>query len=353
MDNQPVDKQALALTHAIALQESGSGGKPDYTASGDAGTSKGAYQWQPGNFESAAKTAGLDPTDFSPENQDKVAYSEVKAYKDKGYDPGQIASLWNSGSPNNWQNHSGTTTINGKKISYDTPAYVKGVQKYYSQITGSSPSTDSSLTQDTNITPASSSPTPAGGALLNNPITTGIKAVGNALTGGGAGELGNEVGTSLAKIYDKAKGFLGGRDDSQYIAPPDVNAALAGGAKSLVGAAAVQGAGELPGLLTKGSAMADPEISTILQSSVGKGETLADLSRQDAIDALGNALKEQPVTDAGGATEQKILAALKELNPTLAEKTSLLKRLGSTAAKMATGYIAGKTGVVGKIIGLL
>lgn len=133
---QPTDQQALALTHAIALQESGRNGTPNYNAVGDAGTSKGAYQWQPGNFESAAKNAGLDPSDFSPENQDKVAYSEVKAYKDKGYDPGQIASLWNSGSPNNWQNHAGTTTINGKTISYDTPAYVKGVQKYYQQITG-------------------------------------------------------------------------------------------------------------------------------------------------------------------------------------------------------------------------
>ena len=117
---QQTDQQALALTHAIALAESGSSGQPDYNAVGDNGTSKGAYQWQPGNFEAAAKNAGLDPTDFSPENQDKVAYSEVKAYKDKGYDPGQIASLWNSGSPNNWQNHAGTTTINGKQISYDS-----------------------------------------------------------------------------------------------------------------------------------------------------------------------------------------------------------------------------------------
>jgi hypothetical protein len=130
------DMDALALTHAIALTESGNGkGTPNYKAVGDNGTSNGAYQWQPGNFASAAKSAGLDPTDMSPENQDRVAYSQVKAYKDKGYDPGQIASLWNSGSPNNWQNHSGTTTINGKSITYDTPAYVKKVQANYQKIT--------------------------------------------------------------------------------------------------------------------------------------------------------------------------------------------------------------------------
>lgn len=139
MGNEQTDPQALALTHAIALQESSKDGKaPDYNAVGDNGTSHGAYQWQPGNFEAAAKSAGLDPHDRSPVNQDKVAYSEVKSYKDKGYDPGQIASLWNSGSPNNWQNHSGTTTVNGKPLAYDTPKYVHGVQKYYQQLQGSS-----------------------------------------------------------------------------------------------------------------------------------------------------------------------------------------------------------------------
>jgi hypothetical protein len=133
---QPTDKDALNLTHAIALAESGSGGKPNYNAVGDNGTSHGAYQWQPGNYEAAAREAGFDPTDFSPETQDKVAYAQIKKYKDAGYDPGQIASLWNSGSPDNWKNHSGTTTINGKEIAYDTPAYVGRVKQNYQQIIG-------------------------------------------------------------------------------------------------------------------------------------------------------------------------------------------------------------------------
>lgn len=132
--SQPVDQQALALTHAIALQESGHGGKPNYDAVGDNGTSHGAYQWQPGNYEAAAKEAGLDPADRSPESQDKVAYYQVKKYKDQGLDPGQIASKWNSGSPDNWKDHKGTTIINGKPISYDTPAYVQGVKAHYQQL---------------------------------------------------------------------------------------------------------------------------------------------------------------------------------------------------------------------------
>lgn len=133
------DKQALNLAHAIALAESGSSGKPNYNAVGDNGLSVGAYQWYSkdggiSHFKSDAKSFGLNPEDFSPENQDKVAYTKIKTWKDKGYQPAEIASMWNSGSPNNYENHSGTNVINGKAIHYDTPAYVKRVQKYYEQL---------------------------------------------------------------------------------------------------------------------------------------------------------------------------------------------------------------------------
>lgn len=160
--SQPTDQDALRLTHSIALAESGSNGKPNYNAVGDAGTSKGAYQWQPGNYEAAAKEAGLDPNDFSPANQDKVAYSQVKKYKDEGLDPGQIASKWNSGSPNNWQNHSGTVTINGQQVHYDTPAYVKKVQGFYKGLQGAQP-----LTSNYNPAPYSS-----GAVNLGKTVTT-------------------------------------------------------------------------------------------------------------------------------------------------------------------------------------
>lgn len=135
-----VDKDALNLTHAIALQESGSGGIPNYDAVGDNGTSHGAYQWQPGNFQSEANDAGLDPDDFSPKNQDKVAYARVEKLKKQGYTPGQIAAGHNAGMgkviDGSWENNKGTTEINGKPVSYDTPAYVKGVQSHYNQLSG-------------------------------------------------------------------------------------------------------------------------------------------------------------------------------------------------------------------------
>ena len=216
--NTGTDMDALNLTHAIALVESGSNGKPNYNATGDAGTSKGAYQWQPGNFEAAAKSAGLDPNDFSPENQDKVAYSEVKAYKDKGYDPGQIASLWNSGSPNNWQNHSGTTTINGQKISYDTPAYVKKVQQHYQQIKGQTPQTPTpDVSQGTQPDP--NAPDTYGATFkssaTDNPLQAGAKAVGNIpssffnLVGG----LFNAVTHPIKTVEGIGNAFAGGVEE--------------------------------------------------------------------------------------------------------------------------------------------
>lgn len=219
--SQPVDQQALNLTHAIALQESSKDGKtPEYNAVGDNGTSKGAYQWQPGNYEAAAKNAGLDPTDFSPANQDKVAYAQIKAYKDKGYDPGQIASLWNSGSPDNWQNHSGTTVINGKTISYDTPKYVNGVKQHYLALTGNQEAgqqvgqqpqqteTGIKSTQDESLT-----------SQLVNRVNEGTKALSDIATPQSAGgqslvsdvlQTGGAIGGAIGDITNKALELIPG-----------------------------------------------------------------------------------------------------------------------------------------------
>lgn len=149
-----MDPAIVNLTKAISLQESSKDGKtPSYDAVGDNGTSHGAYQWQPGNFEAAAKAAGLNPSDMSPENQNKVAYAQVKSYRDRGFTPAQIAAAWNAGETKakdgSWQQNVGTTTINGKPIHYDTPGYVAGVNKYYRQLAG----TGTSVSSETDYNP--------------------------------------------------------------------------------------------------------------------------------------------------------------------------------------------------------
>ncbi len=158
-DPNNLDQNAVNLTKAIGLKEGG--GKFLYdNHSGDAGTSKGAYQWQPGNFENAAKQYGLDPNDFSAKNQNRVAYLQVKSRLDAGLKPWEVASEWNSGSKDNWKDHSGDTIINGQKIHYDTPAYVQGVKDYYSKLSGGGTATSDATTTPTPEATQSPAPQP-------------------------------------------------------------------------------------------------------------------------------------------------------------------------------------------------
>lgn len=105
-DGTILDPKVLKVTRAIRQIESG-GDYNNYT--GDGGTSAGAYQWNngkvkltpgqvPQNFKRDAQSVGLDPNDFSPANQNKVAYMKVKSWKDQGRDPEEIAALWNGAS---------------------------------------------------------------------------------------------------------------------------------------------------------------------------------------------------------------------------------------------------------------
>lgn len=149
---QPVDKQALALARSIALKESGtSAGTPNYEVIGDNGTAAGSGQWSnqnaegiaqplssgqiPNNFKTAASKYGLDPNDFSPQNQDKVLYAEVYLGKQQGLSPAQIAAAHNAGLKKaldgSWEQNVGVTNLNGKQISYNTPAYVQQVKDIY------------------------------------------------------------------------------------------------------------------------------------------------------------------------------------------------------------------------------
>lgn len=129
IDYTNIDKDALRLTKAIRQVESG--GNPN--AVGDKGYSKGAYQWQPGNYEAMAKQYGIDPTDRSLKTQNKVAYSQVKEWKDKGYSADQIAAAWNMGSStlgnDKWKTNKGYNKAQG--YEYDTPAHVARVKSEY------------------------------------------------------------------------------------------------------------------------------------------------------------------------------------------------------------------------------
>lgn len=128
-----MDQDVINLAKAIRQRESGG----NFNAVGDASTSKGGYQWQESTWkEHAKKVLGDENAPMTPDNQNAVAYGVIKIWKDQGLNPAQIAAKWNSGSEKGWENKRGVTTINGQKIKYDVPAYVKEVTDTYHKFKG-------------------------------------------------------------------------------------------------------------------------------------------------------------------------------------------------------------------------
>ncbi len=123
-----MDNDVINLAKAIRQTESGG----NFDAVGDNGTSHGAYQWQANTWKAHAKQAlGDENAPMTPSNQNAVAYTVLKSWKDEGLNPAQAAARWNSGSDKGWENKVGDTVINGKTIHYDVPKYVKSVTDAY------------------------------------------------------------------------------------------------------------------------------------------------------------------------------------------------------------------------------
>jgi hypothetical protein len=164
-----IDQGVKNLCSAIAKQESGS----DYSAKGGSGE-HGAYQFMPDTWSSwAGQYLGDKNAPLTVENQNKVAYSKVSELKNKGYNPAQIASIWNSGSPN-WQ---GKVGVNKFGVKYDTPSYVRGVSQYFKQLSAKP------------ITPTPPKET------LGEKVLGGVEKVGDFL---GVGTLGKAIGGTIA-----------------------------------------------------------------------------------------------------------------------------------------------------------
>lgn len=108
---------------ANAIKKIESGG--NYDARGASGEF-GAYQFMPGTWSQWSQEylqgtgqAGqsLSPT---PENQDAVAQFKIGQWLDQGLNPTQIASMWNSGTPD----FEGKVGVNSKGVPYNVPEYV-------------------------------------------------------------------------------------------------------------------------------------------------------------------------------------------------------------------------------------
>lgn len=148
---EPLDQDAVNLSKAIRQTESGG----NFQAKGKSGE-YGAYQYTAPTWDAYAKKHGVNVSldQATPEQQNEVTYKQIKEWKDSGYNPGQIASLWNSGKPDAYLDTS-YKGVNKMGVSYDVPAYAKSVATAYQKIkSGGEVSIDPSNPSSANV-PAS------------------------------------------------------------------------------------------------------------------------------------------------------------------------------------------------------
>jgi hypothetical protein len=122
-DGVQLDPTVVKLMKGIKTVESNG----NYTAKGKSGEF-GAYQFMPDTYAAEAPKYGVDPSDYSPAAQNKVAYFQLKSFKDQGYTPEQAAAAWNGGpgvvENDKWKTNVG---VNSKGVAFDTPGYVQKV----------------------------------------------------------------------------------------------------------------------------------------------------------------------------------------------------------------------------------
>lgn len=195
------DLQALALTKAIRKNESGG----NYNASGDVGTSSGAYQYQTNTWKQYSKEVlGVDNAPMTPENQNAVTYGKVKMWKDEGFGPAEIAAAWNAGEgkakSGSWTSNIGVNKINGVDVPYNTPEYAKKVVDTFKQLYPQvQQQYGGQVTQETQ--PAVQPEQPTENKSL-------LRKIGDFFTGG-TQKFGSTIGESIAApgnadLYSKA-----------------------------------------------------------------------------------------------------------------------------------------------------
>lgn len=190
--DETIDPQVKNLVSAIGRAETGDSSPEAYTKSGESGE-YGRYQFMPNTWKEWSGKILKDPNaPMTIENQNKVAYETVKAWKAEGLTPAQIASRWNSGDENKYkQGWKGTVTLpSGKQVEYDTPTYTQKVSDYYNQSKSGFNPTPFSKPGQLDITGAAAETTPTTPAALTGlpeqltkRATEAGTSAGKALTG--------------------------------------------------------------------------------------------------------------------------------------------------------------------------
>lgn len=306
-DTSQLDPSIVALMHGLKTSEGADG---NYDAIGDEGTAAGIGQWSnepngkpqklsegqiPANFSSQAQQYGLDPNDFSAENQNKVMYAQLSADKKSGLSPEQALSKWNSGDPNAYAN-AATSSGTGPVGAYNVSAYVSkamaAAQAYAKQNSSNglgafAPQTSPTPTSTTVQTPTAQ-PLSTDSGFLGD-VTSGnlggaLKDAGNFLFPA-VGDVYNDVTgknnkTALQQAGDLGTSALSAIAAASLLPESAVGAGAAGLIGGLTGADAETALGRIGGQAAFGGAMG-------LSGALGQGQT--NLGQIAGSTALGGA----------------------------------------------------------------
>jgi len=140
MEPKQLDQDAVNLAKAIRQHESGG----NFTIKGKSGEF-GAYQFTQPTWKGYAKEVlGDENAPMTPQNQNKVAYTKIKKWKDEGKNVGQIASMWNAGEGRPDAYKENVRGVNKYGVNYDTPAYAKAVAINYQKLKSTTPKAEAS-----------------------------------------------------------------------------------------------------------------------------------------------------------------------------------------------------------------
>jgi hypothetical protein len=350
--NQQLDPTIVNMARSIKSVETNGQSNP-YTAVGGSGE-YGAYQYTPATWATdSAKYLGqsvpLQGASIAQQNQ--VAYGKIKDLKSQGYNPAQIASIWNSGKPD----PTGNVGTNKYGVGYNTPQYVQNVIKAYDGFkSGSTGGLVSQAQSEAN----------GGNQGQNNASQSPQNGLGGELEG----RL-NTIGTSLSDLGTQLSGQKGSQNWWSDLL--HVGGSVAGGVGDIINA----GLNLIPGVSNAENwvggqvgKLADTQTGqAVVKSIQGFQQAHPELSQD--IGDVANIATLIPMVKGIGMVGDSVLGstlknlATKGVMKAVTEQTgeSLSKDAASTMVeknlmpnivKTGTGYAYDTTGAISKITSL-
>jgi hypothetical protein len=322
-DQTQLDPDAVNLAKAIRQTESGG----NFQAKGKSGE-YGAYQFTEPTWNNYAKEAGVNKSlsEATPEEQNQVAYTRIKKWKDSGHNIGEIASMWNAGQGKPNAYIEGNKGINEHGVSYDTATYARNVATQYQQMKQQG----SSQSPTYNPKPFSQ---PTGGGSPFTINTSGATDTTKAPDSSLGGQLGGRVNDASTAISDTISGKINPVSGVLQTA-----GAIAGGIGDVVnkGLELIPGVKAIEGVIGSGiSSLAQTDTGKSIISSLQKfGQDHPELSKD--IEAGFNIITAIPILKGLGVVKNLALDGASLALKNVAEKAAT-KDLTATVSRTVGG----------------